>query len=136
LFPQKEGGIVPEDRRIENEGIQVNHNCPAPHLFLELRILKGLAAKIAELRILKDLARRPSKFEVESKGFTGRNFETLMELRIVKELREDFRKEQILKKLDRSLGKEEKSANRRMRTFFMAKPHNSIVSTTTNTCQC
>src|SRR6266849_2369774 len=69
LFPQNGGGILPEGGRIGNEGIQVNHNSPTPHFFLELRILK--------------------------------------------ELREDFRKKQILKKLDRSLGKGEKSARGR-----------------------
>src|SRR5713226_2188877 len=113
LFPQNGGGILPEDGRIGNEGIQVNHNSPTPHFFLELRILKGLAAKITELRIPRDLARRRSRIEIDSKGFSGRNFEILMELRILKELREDFRKKQILKKLDRSLGRGEKSARGR-----------------------
>jgi hypothetical protein len=113
LFPQNGGGILPEGGRIGNEGIQVNHNSPTPHFFLELRILKGLAAKITELRIPRDLARRRSRLKIDSKGFSGQNFEILMELRILKELREDFRKKQILKKLDRSLGKGEKSARGR-----------------------
>jgi hypothetical protein len=122
LFPQNGGGILPEDGRIGNEGIQVNHNCPSPHPFLELRILKGLAGKIAELRIPKDLGQSRYESEIDSKEFTERDFETLMELRILKELREDIRKEQIRKKLGRFREEEEEnSSNGRVKTFDLDK---------------
>jgi len=56
---------------------------PPLHFFMELRILKELRQKIAELRIAKDLAAILGETEIDCKGVSEHCEDKLLELGIL-----------------------------------------------------